>query len=146
MEKKDIEIEMLNRKNKNLENQSKILENNNKKMKKKGEMNVELLMTLEEENKMLKINSLKKNILDDDMLRKEVDKLENEIINEMGNKTQEIKKFSKLLKKSKMETDKANKTIGEMNSKLKMRGEEVNILEDKVMSLQNSIKYLVLII
>jgi hypothetical protein len=140
MEKKEIEIEMLHRKNKTLESQVKILENNNKKMKKKGEMNVELLMTLEEENKMLKINSLKKNILDDDMLRKEVDKLEGEIINEMGNKTQEIKKFSKLLKKSKMETDKANKTIGEMNSKLKMRAEEINILEDKVMSLQNSIK------
>lgn len=69
-----------------------------------------------------------------------MDTLENEILDDLGKRTIEIKRLTNQLKKSKMETSKANKTIGELNSKLKMREEEIQLLETKILSLQQSIK------
>lgn len=109
-------------------------------MKDKDETNARIMASLEEENKMLKLNSLKKRILDDKDLQKEVETLENEVLEDLGKRTLEIKRVNLKLKKSKMETVRANKTIGELNSKMKLREEEVHLLEEKILSLQESIK------
>jgi hypothetical protein len=109
-------------------------------LKDKDETNAQMMASLEEENKMLKLISLKKRIGNDEDLQKEVDTLENEILDDLGKRTIEIKRLSNQLKKSKMETLKANKVIGEVNSKLKLREEEIVLLEDKILSLQISIK------
>ena len=98
------------------------------------------MASLDEENKMLKLNSLKKKIVNDNDLKKEVDNLENEILNDLGKRTIEINRLNKSLKKSKYETIKANKVIGELNSKLKLREEEIHLLEEKILSLQTNIK------
>ena len=116
------------------------LEKKIENMKDKEETNAQIMASLEEENKMLKLNSLKKRVGNDEDLQKEVDTLENEILDDLGKRTIEIKRLTNQLKKSKMETSKANKTIGELNSKLKMREEEIQLLETKILSLQQSIK------
>ena len=99
------------------------------------------MASLEEENKMLKLNALKKQVGNDKDLQKEMDNLENEILNDLGKRTVEIKKLGVQLKKSKLETVKANKVIGELNSKLKLREEEIHLLEEKILSLQKNIKW-----
>lgn len=98
------------------------------------------MASLEEENKMLKLNSLKKELRNDTELQKEMDNLENEILNDLGKRTVEIQRLNVQLKKSKLETVKANKTIGELNSKMKLREEEIHLLEEKILSLQRNIK------
>jgi chromosome segregation ATPase len=109
-------------------------------LKDKEETNAQIMASLEEENKMLKLNSLKKRIGNDEDLQKEVDTLENEVLDDLGKRTIEIKRLGNQLKKSKLETNRANKVIGELNSKLKMREEEIQLLEAKILSLQQSIK------
>ena len=89
---------------------------------------------------MLKLNSLKKELRNDTELQKEMDNLENEILNDLGKRTVEIQRLNVQLKKSKLETVKANKTIGELNSKMKLREEEIHLLEEKILSLQRNIK------
>lgn len=110
-------------------------------MKDKEETNARIMASLEEENKMLKLNLLKKRIVNDEDLQKEVETLENEILEDLGKRTIEIKRLNLQLKKSKLETLKANKVIGELNSKMKLREEEIHLLEEKILSLQQSIKY-----
>ena len=103
-------------------------------------MNRQLMASMEEENKMLKLNMLKKTIGQDQDLRQEIDNLENEILNDLGKRTLEIKRLEKQYKKSKNETTKANNTIGELNTKMKLRNEEIHLLEEKILSLQQNIK------
>ena len=98
------------------------------------------MASMEEENKMLKLNWLKKTAGQDHDFRKQLDSLESEILKDLGNKTREIKILAKLVKTSKRGITKANNTIGEMNTKMKLREEEIHLLEEKIMSLQNTIK------
>lgn len=110
-------------------------------LKDKEETNAQVMASLEEENKMLKLNALKKRVVGDKGLQKEVDTLEREVLEDLGKRTIEIKRLGLQLKKSKLETVKANKVIGELNSKMKLREEEVHLLEEKILSLQRSIKW-----
>lgn len=95
---------------------------------------------MEEENKMLKVNMLKKQNGTTPGIKTELENLENEMLHDLGKKTLSIKKLRKELKESERETRKANDRIGELNAKLKMREEEIEIHEEKITSLQTTIK------
>lgn len=110
------------------------------RLRKREGQNSQKYVSLEEENKMLKVNMLKKQFGNDSQLKDDLENLESQMLHDLGKKTLNINKLRKELKDSERETRKANERIGQVNAKLKMREEEIEIHEEKITSLQITIK------
>ena len=109
-------------------------------LKKRESINVENIEKLLKENQKLKVEGLKKAASSNRPLKKQISDLESGFRKEMGNKALMLKEKERETLKLTNELKRTKMKLADAESKMKLREDEISLLEEKILGLQKNIR------
>lgn len=109
-------------------------------LKKRDSVQTNHLNQLSDEYRELKLQKLKLATRGDKELKKKVEEIEMEFRDELSGRDGEIRMLSGELKKVENERNRVLKKLEEMETRLRIRDEEISLLEEKILGLQKTIR------
>ena len=113
----------------------------NEELKKRDSEQTNHLNQLSDEYRELKLQKLKHSARNDKGLKKKVEELEIEFREELSGRDNEIRMLSGEFKSLENEMNRAVKREKEKDTKVRIRDEEISLLEEKILGLQKTIRW-----
>lgn len=109
-------------------------------MKKRESVTMENYQNLMDQNNNLKIHQIKKASGNDKTLRNRINEIERDFHTNLSSKDQVLRAKEKDLRRAQNESRRFKGIITEMETKMKLREEEISLLEEKILGLQKNIR------
>ena len=110
-------------------------------IKKRASIQVDNLEKIMNENQRLKLEQLKKESTSNKPLKNRILELEATFNGDLGNKSVMIKERDRNIKQLTNEVKRMNMKLADSDKKMKLREDEISLLEEKILGLQKTIRY-----
>ena len=110
-------------------------------IRKRESINIENIEKLMSENQKLKLDQLKKAAGSSKPLKNRIKELEETFNEELGSKTVLVKEKDRSIRQLTNEVKRMKMKLTDADKKMKLREEEISLLEEKILGLQKNIRY-----